>query len=1021
MTQDENQRVPNVNDWLFTKYDVYGRVIYTGNFLNSKNETRKTLQTIFNNTYSGNALNEIRTITPFQNSDTDIYYQGTAVYPINTNEYQVYAINYYDNYNNINLSASDVLSTPVPNQNYYGRMITNKPIGLLTVTRTKILGTSNWVTSATAYDNKARPIWIYTNDTYLGTRNKVDSDLTFTGKPITVRTMHNRAASGSIPATSATYIDSYTYDNSLRPLKITRQIGGVQRLQSWNKYDELGKLLQKKVGGVAGTSYDATPGLQTVDHSYNVRGWLKGINNADENLTGYNDLFAFKINYNLKDLPQSTSLYNGNINETHWRSITDNVIRSYSYNYDALNRLTDADYMGDYKLDSGQAENYKEGLISYDKNGNIKHLERWGLKNNNVVDKIDVLTYEYAQFTNKLEGVSDTAGDAGFINNGTGTNADYIYDDNGNMTSDQNKNIVKITYNHLNLPDTIVFTGANRFITYLYDAAGGKVEKKVNDGSNITITQYDGEIIYDKTSTTATIQSIMNPEGYAKRNTDGTYSYIYQYKDHLGNVRLSYSDTDNNGIINDSQTFKDGFESQSGWDGDVPMLADIAQQHTGSRSGKFINTNTDGTEKYQFMDVWVPINNTSTTNYTLSYWVKSNGPSAEAFLYTKDAAGNVNVPYVNGPSDQVTTVGSWVQKTKSISVPVTARYIRLRLDNNGQANNNNSTNNTVWFDDIQLKRAAGNSEIIEENNYYAFGMQHKGYNNVVSTNGNPQAQKYKYNGKELQDELGLNMYDYGARNYDPALGRWFNIDPKAETSRRWSPYTYCYDNPLRFTDPDGMQADDWVKKGKSLVYDEAVTSNQQAVDKYGSGAQVVNDDSTITPVNGYSYGYTLKGDGTVINSADNSKVNLSNGGFTTPGGYEISTAEDGLDIGNVSDAVGLGMAVQEVGLTTAQKTADAAAEVAGEVSSFSNSANKLLKATKGLGAVAGVVSAGVAIYDLTQNPSSPGAWAKAIVNTTLAVGGFNPVVGIVTGILDATGVTDKIYQGIDKGMQNWNY
>jgi RHS repeat-associated protein len=109
---------------------------------------------------------------------------------------------------------------------------------------------------------------------------------------------------------------------------------------------------------------------------------------------------------------------------------------------------------------------------------------------------------------------------------------------------------------------------------------------------------------------------------------------------------------------------------------------------------------------------------------------------------------------------------------------------------------------SVYIDNFQLTQTTG--PVLEINDYYPFGMLNNGLSNPGTTSP---LNNYKYNGKELQNELSLAWLDYGARFYDPQIGRWHSIDPLSEKDRRWSPYTYGFDNPIRFEDPDGMWPD----------------------------------------------------------------------------------------------------------------------------------------------------------------------------------------------------------------------
>ncbi|MBO9584425.1 MAG: RHS repeat-associated core domain-containing protein [Flavobacterium sp.] len=597
--------------WIITKYDAFGRPVYTGWSSQASNSaTRKSLQ---------DAQNSRTAI--FESKQTSGTIDGIETYYSNVIEptsFKLLTVNYYDTYE-------------FPNAQSVPSSIEGQPV----LSNVKTLASGSWTraistpsstageTSTIFYDDKARPIKNYLEN-HLGGYTSSESKIDFTGKTLYTVTKHKRTSGNPEIAVR----EEFTYSPQDRLLTHTHQInGGTVELLAENTYDALGQLISKKVGSNTGNP------LQKVDFEYNIRGWLKEINKTANLQQGTDpaDLFAFKINYEntQTDITDVRPLYNGNISETFWKTASDLNERAYGYKYDNLNRLTNAIYEKNGLTTSAYDEN-----LSYDKNGNIKTLGRKGDYDPQVGNlDIDDLVYTYPTNSNQLSKVVDNSNNSSGFNDINKTDDDYSYDDNGNMITDKNKSITEISYNHLNLPKKITF-GTTGSIEYFYNASGQKIQKAVTEGTVTTVTDYLGGYQYKDN----VLEFFPTAEGYVK-NTAGALSYVFQYKDHLGNVRVSYA---------------------------------------------------------------------------------------------------------KNPTTQVV-------------------------------------------------------EIIEENNYYPFGLKHKGYNDYLAT-----ANKYKYNGKELQDEMGLNFYDYGARNYDPALGRWMNIDPLAEKGRRWSPYAYAMDNPVFFIDPDGM-------------------------------------------------------------------------------------------------------------------------------------------------------------------------------------------------------------------------
>lgn len=286
-------------------------------------------------------------------------------------------------------------------------------------------------------------------------------------------------------------------------------------------------------------------GLQTIDYTYNISGGLKAVNDVD-NLGS--DLFAYKLNRESgegSNYNSNLQQYNGNISQMVWKSSHDNIKKTYQYSYDDLNRFVHADYGEGSSLTSNWGK-FKVTVSDYDNNGNIIGLNRYGGSTNGTL--IDDLTYNYNN-GNVLNSIWDAASVSGGFSNGTTGNSlyDYEYDDSGNLTYDDNKDISDIEYNHLDLPKKVSFSNGNK-IEFLYDATGAKLQMKFTPyGFTPIITDYIGGFQYKDDI----LQFFPTTEGYVDNNS-GTYTYVYTLKDHLGNNRVAFKDANSDNVVNSS-------------------------------------------------------------------------------------------------------------------------------------------------------------------------------------------------------------------------------------------------------------------------------------------------------------------------------------------------------------------------------------------------------------------------------------------------------------------------------------
>ena len=387
--------------------------------------------------------------------------------------------------------------------------------GSLTGSAVTVSGSSTKIYKGYYYDVKGRVTKVVQNN-LLGGYDVTNTVYAFTGQPATVT--HSHTASGK---STRTEVYTYSYDHADRVSKVEHTLGGTKITLADYTYDSFGRLSTKSLHGSAANK---------LTYAYNLRSWLTGITSTR---------FTQNLYYNTG---VGTARYNGNISSMTWKFGNESTVRGYKFTYDGLDRMLNATY-GETAGISTNANRFSENVTGYDKNGNIKGLQRYGQLSSTAYGMIDnlTLTLNGNQLNRVDDAVAASTYNGGFeFKNGANAADEYSYDANGNLTKDLNKGISGITYNFLNLPNAVTFSDGST-ITYTYGADGTKLRTVHKIGTTTTTTDYCGNVVYEN----GVQKLLLTEEGYV---TLSDSKYHYYLKDHQGNHRV---------VINQSGTVEE--------------------------------------------------------------------------------------------------------------------------------------------------------------------------------------------------------------------------------------------------------------------------------------------------------------------------------------------------------------------------------------------------------------------------------------------------------------------------------